>query len=258
MEQDSAEPGEPEEERPSWEPPPAVWSAEQTETALAAVLSLGIPEPMTVFSDWQSMFGGVDPGCPGGELYGISSTASGCVSESGWLYAGMASYSEFTAEIERAEVLSVDGYIIAPDDRTFIGGGTVGMMRINDADSSAWIIEMEGSFGLSSSASPWLSQLPSLALFGEGGFRGDHRQLSLLGGWQVDGQAIYLDIGLDSDCEGLTGQVQLRDPSGLWHSVELECAACGPVSYADGPASAEICIDMAPIEVFMDQIEATL
>jgi hypothetical protein len=29
MGQDSAEPGEPEEERPSWEPPPAVWSAEE-------------------------------------------------------------------------------------------------------------------------------------------------------------------------------------------------------------------------------------
>ena len=169
----------PEEERPTWTPPDAVWSAEEVAQAFEELLALGVPDPFTVFDGYRTMFDGADPGCPGGGPYEITSTASGCVSDSGWLYAGMASIHDFEHDIEEATVLNVDGYVISPSGSTFYGGGTVAANLIRDVDADAWLVQMIGTFGLDTSEAEWFAMMPSLALTGSGGMMEADRQADL-------------------------------------------------------------------------------
>ena len=240
------------------DPPEAAWSNEEVAVELEGLLLMGVPDPFTIFEAWQSMFVGADPACPGPGEYDISSTASGCVSEAGWFYAGQSSYQEFTTEMERSTVLSSDGYIISPDSGTLIGGGTVGLTLITEGEMEAWWVEIEGIYSLDSSPSPWLSQDPSMAMYFGGGLESGERSATLLGGWSVDGRAVYLDLQIDSGCEGAAGRVHLRDPSGHWHAVSLDCGTCGPLSYAGQDPTGEVCVDMAPIEEYLNLMEASL
>ena len=248
----------PEEERPTWTPPDAVWSAEEVAQAFEELLTLGVPDPFTVFDGYRTMFDGADPGCPGGGPYEITSTASGCVSDSGWLYAGMASIHDFEYDIEEATVLNVDGYVISPSGSTFYGGGNVAANLIRDVDADAWLVQMIGTFGLDTSETEWFAMMPSLALTGSGGMMEADRQADLLGGWELGGQAIYLDLTYEGSCEGFVGDAQLRDPSGVWHTLSLDCEQCGPVRYAQADATSEICLDTTPIEAFLSTMEAAL
>ncbi len=238
--------------------PEPSWSAADVQAELGIHLGMGVPDPFTIYEAWQSMFVGADPGCPGGAEYGISSTASGCVSDMGWLYAGHSSYRVFDSEIEHSTVLSSDGYIISPDSGTMIGGGKVEMSVISEGETNAWRMEIEGTFGLDTSESPWLSQSPSMAMYFDGAAREGGRTATLLGGWSLDGRAVYINLAVDSSCADATGVVQVRDPSGAWHTLTLECGHCGPLHYAEGDPEEEICMDMAPIEAILDRMEATL
>ncbi len=243
---------------PAYQVPEPTWSAEEVQIELDALLGLGVPDAGTIFAAWRSMFAGADPGCPGGDGYDVTSTASGCVSETGWLYAGQATYSEFLTEAGRSTVLGSDAYIISPDSGTMIGGGTVGLSLISEGGEDGWWMEMLGSFGLDSSPSPWLSQTPSLAMYFTGHVESGATSLTMLGGWSLGGRAVYLDVDLDSGCAGLSGTVQLWDPSGPWHVLALDCGSCGQLTYAGELEAAEICLDLGPFDAHLDRMEAQL
>jgi hypothetical protein len=222
------------------------------EEQLAAMLGQGVPDPFTIFRGWQSMFVGSDALCPGGDGYDIRSTASGCISESGWLYAGMGAYEELEEEGEQITWLSADGYVISPDSGTLVGGGTILQAVATGTAGPAWRVVMEGTFGLDTSPSVWFSQTPAMAIYAVGAARGD---LRFFGGWQMGGQAIYLDIDIASSCEGATGRLKLQEPSGEWHAVVLDCGDCGDLRYAEGPVAGDTCVDLTPIQAFIATME---
>jgi hypothetical protein len=230
-----------------------VWSAAEVEEELAAMLGQGVPDPFTIFTGWRSMFAGADALCPGIGGYDFSTSAAGCVSYEGWLYAGMGSYNEFEEDGEQGVWLGADGYVISPDSGTLVAGGTIIQAVATGTAGPAWRVVMEGTFGLDTSPSVWLSQTPALAIYAVGAARGD---LHFYGGWQIVGQAIHLDIDIASSCEGATGTLKLQDPSGEWHAVVLDCGVCGELRYAGGPVAGDTCVDLTPIQAFIATMEA--
>ena len=70
----------------------------------------------------------------------------------------------------------------------------------------------------------------------------------------IDFQGLVVDSTV---CQGApSGEIGLRDPTGFWYTVTLECSSCGVLSW-QGEAVGEGCVPLeGPLETLRTVLEA--
>lgn len=231
----------------SVEIPPPAWSAEEAAARISATFAQGIPEPVTVRAQIFALFENRDPACPGGVDYTLPGSFTGCLTKTGWRYAGVLTYGgPITPDVLDDFTVLADSYIISPDGEQFIGAGDL-EYAVEDGDPVQWSGLISGQWSYPP-ASGWMRDdqgsavLTMHATSSEGGW-----SVTLNGGIYLDGVALRLvDLSADSKaCGGApTGQLELRDPSGYAYTLDAECG-CGTLRWADGSELGEVCVSAA-------------
>lgn len=199
------------------------------------------PAPSEALSAYLGLLAAGDASCPGSSSQLGGADLRGCTSATGYSYAGIASY----ARTDGGWILTGDFDITTPEGQRFVGGGAISeSVDATGGWSSRWsgTWSFEGADGwLDPGVSTWWSQ-------------------SAGAGWgQADdglgnGQDLWFEA-LRSDpsrCDGLSGAVEVRDPSGGWWRVDHgTCAACGALSF-EGQDQGEACTHLGD---WLDRME---
>ena len=207
-------------------------SPDEVAAAVEGALVYGLPESTELLNGvWAVFLEGRDDECPNPDgTLGLPMRFDGCLTLDGWRFAGVSSFvgEHPPIEVGTDYVFDADGFIMAPDGTTSILAG---------------ISQREGLYKLTGTwhvptAEGWLGQGFSGNL--QGG--GDSAALDVLGSYRVgQGNAVTMDLRFEPlDCP--TGTVSLREDSGYWHTVELDCG-CGEVRF-DGQVTGEVCVEL--------------
>ncbi len=220
---------------PGWTAPEAAWSADEVAAALQGAVDADLPDPH-LFFDWfqWALDQGDEPGgCPNvPRPFVLSESFAGCVSASGWRYAGLTFYEMLDTGYE----LTGDATIADPAGQPFRSAGYIRSYRTG----SDWQLRFGGWWGYPDAAG-WVAAVPDMALEMSGGAAGD---VHISGGYGPSGVAIYFDAVVVDD-EGHHGALRLRDPSGGWYDLALDPDGCGTVDWY-GEARGEACVDLRP------------
>ena len=224
--------------------PPPTWTAEEVQSRLQSTLADGLPDAPQVLVGFQQMFtDGADPwdgsgssGCPNTGNYTMTQSFAGCVSQKGYIFAGISTFSPST-DGSAGFFLLGDCYISDPEGNTFYCGGEIEYTE--DHSANIFAARLTGTWG-SVTAESWLSNVPSLALW-------EHYsagELTLDGGYGPQENDLYFEHTSSSDSCANAGALWLRDPGGSWYVLDYgeDCDDCGDLSYA-GTAFGTACAD---------------
>ena len=237
--------------------PAPTLSAEAVGMAITETLAAGIPSPLQPRTVFLSLFAHRDPSCPGGESFTLPGRFQGCTADSGWLYAGVATYE---GPIEPGDLRSFsvlgDCYIVSPDDDWFIGAGNLDYTVEGGGGGGQWRGRISGrwSFPL---AEGWMTRPAAEAtLESSVAWDGDRWELLVTGSLSDGTRALLLTelVATRQGCGGApSGSIGLRGEGGYWYTLDLDCG-CGTVTYADGQILGETCIDIAaPIAALAEE-----
>lgn len=214
---------------PDWTGPPTLGAAEVAAEAQAA-LDVGLPDPDHLIYWLGWLFEqGIEGECPHMEgTYAMLSTFSGCLSGTGWFFAGLTLFET----VEDGWELTGDGYAVDPQGEPFLLAGYVRSYRYEDG----WAARYGGMWGYTG-ADGWVAAVPDLVLetSEEAGV------VRLEGGYGPGDAAVYFDdvsVG-----ETLGGRMGVRDPGGGWYWFEVGTDGCGEVDWY-GEALGEACVDL--------------
>lgn len=229
-----------------WEPNPTradiepTWTGDEALDRLQAALDAGLPSPQLARDTFLGLIEvGQDATCPGTTDFD-GAEPLGCLSESGYLYAGISQY----LEDPNGWALGGDFEIREPSGRIFHGAGHV-FVHGNVHGS---FMEFSGSW-IHEAGEDWLDPGASgVFQANTGGGR-----IELLGGLSLRGASLHFDEVLIQDHpQSMSGRVGIRDPAGAWWWLELDNDGCGPLTFADQDVTTG-CIDLAaPIGVWSD------
>jgi hypothetical protein len=197
------------------------------------------------------MFAGRDSTCPGSD-YNIEVPMSGCISSTGWRYTGPASYRVLDFEDETTIILNADSHITTASDETMIAVGTYVHSNRTVDGASVQAVEMRGMLGYPPADTSWLQETMSADLNAVWADEDGGTRLDVTGGWSHGENAITFHIDTPPSCELLTGSVGMRDPSGFWHAIALDCSNCGTWTYGDQEQPTELCIDVPAFRAWLD------
>jgi len=220
--------------------PAPSWDQASLEAALLEAFGDTAPTTGPLHSLWRSMFVGRDAGCPGSG-YNIEVPMTGCHTSSGWRYTGPATYDTLSDEGIEAILLNADSHITTADGDTFYAVGMVVSGNILTDVGVDWDVEFRGMWKFAPSEVPWIAQGISLSLAGTGTNNG--ATVGLSGGWSSENGAITMHISQNMVCPSLSGTVWMKDPSGPWHSLALDCASCGTWTWENGEVLGSACVD---------------
>lgn len=208
--------------------------AVQVGAALQTAIDAGLPDPGSLLDWFQWALEQGDPnGCPYvPEPYALGESFAGCVSSSGWRYAGLTHYETVADGFE----MTGDASLTDPAGLPFPCAGYVRSYRTGDD----WLLRFGGQWGYPS-ADGWVAAVPDLTLDLSGGAGGD---VTLVGGFGPSGAAMYFDE-VRVDDEGHHGVLRQRDVSGGWYTLVLDPDGCGPVDWY-GAELGEACVDLRP------------
>lgn len=244
----------------AWEPPEheqveARYSPEEVLATLDAHVAAGLPSPHVSKALYLEFMAEGDETCPAddSQLDDTKVPLSGCWSESGYGYAGIAVLLENSDEAVYGYQLFGDFQLTDPDGEVFEAGGVTGFQAQVDESSRTALVELTGSWVYPPSPH-WLGEGYSgtLKIAAREG-SGEDRRLNVSGGWQRPDSALYTpELLLDSTVcpeAAPTGTVQLRDPSGGWWTVDFgdACSGCGTLAWADGTEHGEVCPTLSPL-----------
>lgn len=221
------------------------WTAEEALATLQHTLDQALPDPDLARDTYVSLVEvGQDADCPGSMNFN-GTDPQGCVSESGYLYAGLSGFEETPGEHWS---LTGDFEIHTPDGRAFHGGGVITHGRHADGFrvELQWTWLFDGSEG-------WLD--PGLS--GTWSVQTSQQGAVLVGGITVEGVALYFEeVVLSASTEpALSGTLAVRDPAGAWWQLPLEDDGCGSVRFA-GEQAAEGCVDLGtPLAAYAEVLE---
>lgn len=235
--------------------------------ALSATLAVGLPEPMglaaqyasTISSNGDSTCPFVSPPSEEGAEGGV--WAGDCTAETGWRFSGQSLYllttlSEDALTTQTLEMAS-SFEMTAPSGAIFQGGGEVAFERLTTGTAAEYEGHIGGLYAYPE-GSGWLSEVSSTALLYAGGRDEGGAWLTLNGGVGVGEQIIdFIDLSLDTTvCDGApSGELGIRDGTGLWYALTLDCDTCGTLSWLGEPLG-EHCIDLtAPLADLRDALE---
>lgn len=239
--------------------PPLLTPAE-VEQRLELLLSPGLPSVYDYTAAWRTLVDeGRDEMCPGREGYSVAHGIKGCVSNSGYHYAGPMIYDVIEEDEREALIFSADGYITTPDGDRFTAGGNVSIDATRQSDGWDWITDLNGIWSYPP-AGGWLGSGVSTYLSCVGSSTSAGDEAVCTGGYSLDDvdAALYLDhLTLSTGCASGEGSLLLRDADGGWYDLSLSCGDCGQLTY-DGHASmGSICPDLSALSAFLSATTST-
>lgn len=224
-------------------------SAQEVATALTGVLA-GLPDPAHLVEAYAELRAHGDAECPGEGMNLTGAVLHGCTSNAGYRYAGVAEYisgpMDMGALLGDARVVYGDFEITRPDGAVFEAGGHVVVVTAEDFAAS----ELAGTWRWEG-GEPWAAVGTSGSLRTEAA-AGHH--VSVDGAIDMEGTYVAAaGFGLNAACGwGPSGMLQLRDPSGGWHSLRFEsCAPCAEVVF-EGQALGQGCPDFAGLRARLE------
>lgn len=250
------------------EPPvePMLSESEAIE-ALQLALAAGLPEPMGLAASYADVLDSsgdttcpfVSPPSEAGSVGGV--WAGTCTATTGWGFSGQSLYFLTTTDDSGVQQLTLEMAssfeMTAPNEVVFQGGGEVAFSHISTGTAVSYAGHIGGLYSYPG-AGNWLASVSSTALIYEGSRDEGAARLALDGGVGVGEQIIdFIDLSVDtSECDGApSGTLGIRDGTGLWYELTLECSSCGTLSWLGTPLS-EQCIDLAaPLEDLIAALE---
>jgi len=224
------------------DPVTATMSAEDVVQAIEKALSTP-PDPGPIVDTYIELMAAGDDTCPGTENVITDTWLYGCVSETGYSYAGITDWTDEETDIggqlAQLTVLAGDFWIDTPDGHQLEGGGHAARVKNN----GIWIGAMAGSWRWTAGAD-WLSYGYSGNLVIESI---ESLFISMEGAVDINGTYITAhNLIWYNVCDGGTeGALSLRDPSGGWYRIEFEaCTPCGNLTF-QGSDMGEVCIDFS-------------
>ena len=250
------------------EPIQPMLSAEEAIAALQLALAGGLPEPMGLATSYDAVLtSSGDTSCPfvsppsqEGAVGGV--WAGACTATTGWSFSGQSLYMLTTVADTGVQEITLEMAssftMTAPEGAVFLGGGQVAFSHVS-TDSAVSYHGLIGGMYSYPGATNWLSSVSSAALIYEGGRDDLGSRLVLDGGVGVGEQIIdFVELTVDTAvCDGApSGEIGIRDGTGLWYELTLDCSSCGTLSWLDTPLS-EQCIDLAaPLAALIAALEA--
>ena len=219
------------------EPGTPTWSAEDVEAAFATALAKGIPEPLLARDTFISLLNEGDDHCPGAGIYSLNLSFVGCLSETGWLFAG---HSEYTL-LDDGFALLGDCYFVDPAGQYFIGAGELE----SEVTDDGWTATISGTWGYPD-AVDWMAGTPEVVL----DLSDSADRIRMAGGWTLDGVSVWFDevVADPAVCDGVpTGVMRVRDDDGRWFILDPGegCGPCGALSYDGAELGTEACVDLS-------------
>ncbi|MDG1480666.1 MAG: hypothetical protein P8R54_13810 [Myxococcota bacterium] len=235
--------------------------------ALQSVLAVGIPEPMGLADSYAAVLeGSSDTTCPfvspptePGAVGGV--WAGSCAASTGWSFSGESLYVMTTTSDDTVRQVHLEMAssfeMMSSDGAIFQGGGEVAFSHLSMGSTVSYAGQIGGLYSYSD-ASSWLSSVSGTALLYDGSRDELGARLSLNGGVGSGDQIIdFIGLSLDTaDCDGApSGTIGVRDPTGFWYELALDCSSCGTLSWLGTPLS-EQCVDLAaPLEDLLMALE---
>jgi len=232
------------------------WSAEEMTAAAQAMLELGFPNPKAPYDAYMSLLSFRDEVCPGegDQLVGQEMAQGGCTASTGAHYEGNTTLlvtDESGGDVERRSFsLGGDFLIEDPEGYRLAGGGgmSYGISRAGSGQVD-WFGESAGTW-IHDRRDDWLGLgISSTVTFG-GSAGGDNAVLTLDGSLGLDGVYVqFVDLTWRDGCDAYPqGSVRMRDPSGLWSTLDLadRCDGCGAWSIDGLGEPTEACLDLRP------------
>lgn len=241
----------------AWYVPPEeageTWSVAETEAALQAALALRVPIPEDVVATYLDFMSRGDGICPGEPTYFDNIT--GCATDDGWQYAGIAGYAGTVVEEADARVTQAALYgdfaMVDPEGRRFAEGGSLGVLEYVAGDGTrTYDGNFRGIFEYPGSDTSFADGLSALVSITAKRVPEGTATLGLDGGIGLSTASLQfgaLEVGADG-CEGATGTIGIRDTFGRWYVLDFgeACATCGPVTITGGDAIGDACLDLRP------------
>ncbi len=208
--------------------PAAQLAAEEVGSQLQALLDVGLPDPLTLRQVFTSLFEFADDDCPGAGGYALPGDYDGCVTESGWTFAGVSTL------VEDADTMHLwnDCLIEDGEGHLWTGGGHAIWSRGDGAVG----LSIDGTFGFTGYTG-WVGAVPSANLTAFGGEREDGWWLVLDGGLSYGDEALWFsELIFDPALCGErgSGAAMWRGVDG-WYTVTFtDCSGCGTVTFETG------------------------
>jgi len=246
---------EPDTSEPSIVAPPSLTAAE-VEALFDQLLLPGLPSVYDYTDAWCALVDeGRDSWCPGGsnDSYSVSHGIKGCVSQSGYHFAGPMLYEVIHEDDREALIFSADGYITNPDGHRFTAGGNVSVEADRTEEGWAWFTDLNGMWSYAP-ANGWLSSGVSAYLRCEGLSAGGSHEAECTGGYSLDDvdASLYMQhLRLSSSCPQGEGELLLRDGDGAWYSLALSCGDCGQLSSESDESMGTICPELSALADFL-------
>lgn len=230
------------------------WTVAETIAHVEAGMARGFPDPRIPVAVYVELLGGRDETCPnaGEQLIGQEMALDGCTSALGYHYAGNTTLTRYTASEASRQTegysLGGDFEIRDPDGYRLAGGGAMTYAWSREAGGQTiWSGEAAGS---------WIHDKRDDA-FGEGvsgtlTFRGASAtgddNVSLTGTVGVGEMYVqFVDVTWAESCGGNpSGSVRMRDPSGVWSTLDYgdRCDGCGTYTIDLLGETSEACLDL--------------
>lgn len=229
------------------------WSVEEMEANVQAMIDLGFPNPRAPYLAYLELMGHGDELCPGDptQLVGQEIGLDGCYSSGGYHYEGNTTLIETDVSDEMSAQHGfqlVGDFVIDDDQGDRLAGGGIMMLSVSESGPRRdWGSQAAGTW-IHTLRDDWLGRgiSATLAASGTSGSEGQDR-LALQGTLGLDHVYVQLDLTWPlTECAGhATGEVQIRDPSGLWGTLVLDesCDGCGTWTMEATGDSAEVCLD---------------
>jgi hypothetical protein len=225
------------------------WTASDVETAIGAALAHGFPDPYTPRDAYISMFSGRDNQCPADSDYSLNGSFNGCVSSTGYLFAGTSDYEGPLAGQKGPFYLVGDCYIVDDADQWFVGGGDLKVERASGPGTWPEVVTgtLMGSWSYDGS-SGWLGEGSTQSLWITSESQISTWELELNGGFSTGAHHVsFSGLRFDSaSCGGhATGTLSVRSPVGQWYDLDFGagCDGCGTTTW-QGQEIGEACVDL--------------
>ncbi|MCK6524839.1 hypothetical protein L6R49_25840 [Myxococcota bacterium] len=250
--------------------------------ALATVedsLAVGLPDVLELHALYEEVMGHRELGNPGCPTYEDPTSTGpggnwfdrGCTTDEGWTYFGNAVALHIIG-------VNPDGYpidavgssasfqITDPDGEVFVGGGGYNLDRLLIGDGRMSLFGTLGGTYSYGAAEGWLKEGVEVSLFFDGelnhmGVGDTPGQLRIDGGvGRAEGQISFRELIIErGETMRLSGQIDLRDPSGCWFHLALEGSErpCGTLS-AEGIDDQEACLSdsvLVGLDTLVDSLE---
>ena len=257
---------------------PPHWSVEAVEATVPALLSLGLPDGVTLDARYQAWMAQGDLSCPCPDCDEGSESAwsTDCTTEGGTRFLG--DQMSFSVDsLEEAEALSVDtllacGWEQAPvsaaDGPDFRLRSQRSSWRMTDADGATF--NAGGFFSWAQSAPEgadrtvlgaicgtfvdqttdgWLGAGVDVALWAFATRAGEDLSLELEGGLAIEGQGLdfrFISFAPEACGSQPSGSLGIRDTTGTWATLSFDegCDGCGPL-VEGGEELGRACVDLS-------------